>query len=99
SRDWSSDVCSSDLSLAGNGRRSEVVVVSPSATDPPLPSLAFVRERALEATDVAFVITDAGDPVGPIVWANDAFERVTGYSLDDGAGRNPRLLARAAQPP
>ena len=68
-------------------------MVSPSATDPPLPSLAFVRERALEATDVAFVITDAGDPVGPIVWANDAFERVTGYSLDDVAGRNPRLLA------
>ena len=63
--------------------------MSPSATDPPLPSLAFVRERALEATDVAFVITDAGDPVGPIVWANDAFERVTGYSLDDVAGRNP----------
>lgn len=68
-------------------------MVNPSATDPPLPSLAFVRERALEATDVAFVITDATDPVGPIVWVNDAFEQVTGYALGDVIGRNPRLLA------
>ena len=68
-------------------------MVNSHATDPLLPSLAFVRERALEATDVAFVITDANDPAGPIVWANDAFERVTGYALGDVAGRNPRLLA------
>jgi len=68
-------------------------VVNPSAADVPLPSLAFVRERALEATDVAFVITDATDPVGPIVWVNDAFEQVTGYALADVIGRNPRLLA------
>lgn len=68
-------------------------MVNSSAADPPLPSLAFVRERALEATDVAFVITDATDPVGPIVWVNDAFEQVTGYRLEDVVGRNPRLLA------
>src|SRR5690554_4181610 len=76
-----------------NARRSEALVVNSSAADPPLPSLAFVRERALEATDVAFVITDATDPVGPIVWVNDAFEQVTGYRLEDVVGRNPRLLA------
>src|SRR5690554_2964546 len=76
-----------------NARRSEALVVNSSAADPPLPSLAFVRERALEATDVAFVITDATDPVRPIVWVNDAFEQVTGYRLEDVVGRNPRLLA------
>src|SRR5690554_3092909 len=76
-----------------NARRSEAVVVNTSAADPPSGALALVRERALEATDVAFVITDATDPVRPIVWVNDAFEQVTGYRLEDVVGRNPRLLA------
>lgn len=67
-------------------------MVNDPTTDPPLPSLAFVRERALEATDIAFVITDATEPDGPIVWANEAFERVTGYALAEALGRNPRFL-------
>jgi len=74
-------------------------VVNTSAADPPSGALALVRERALEATDVAFVITDATDPVGPIVWVNEAFEQATGYSREEVLGRNPRFLAGAGTDP
>ncbi len=48
--------------------------------------------RALAATDVSFVVTDALAPGEPIVWVNDAFTRTTGYPRDEVLGRSPRLL-------
>lgn len=54
-------------------------------------SLVEVRNRALQATDVSFVITDAAHG-GPIMWVNPAFERTTGWTLDEVRGRNPDLL-------
>lgn len=60
--------------------------------DPPALSLADVRDRALQATDVSFVITDATRPGTPIVWVNDAFTRTTGYTAEEVVGRNPNLL-------
>ncbi|GGC03456.1 SpoIIE family protein phosphatase [Cellulomonas carbonis] len=53
--------------------------------------LASLRDRALQATDVAFVITEAA-PGNPVVWVNDAFTRTTGYTLDEVVGRNPSML-------
>lgn len=38
------------------------------------------------------LVTDARAPDNPIIWANDAFLRQTGYSLDEVKGRNCRLL-------
>ncbi|QTE31224.1 SpoIIE family protein phosphatase [Pengzhenrongella sicca] len=55
-------------------------------------ALGEVRDRALRATDVSFVITDAADPDTPIVWVNDAFTRTTGYTSAEVIGRNPALL-------
>ncbi|HWS57751.1 MAG TPA: SpoIIE family protein phosphatase [Actinotalea sp.] len=64
----------------------------PQPREPVLDSLAEIRDRALRATDVAFVITDATAPGAPITWVNEAYTRTTGYTLDEVVGRNPALL-------
>lgn len=53
--------------------------------------LARVRDRAVEATDVSFVICENA-PGSPIVWVNGAFTRTTGYTLVEVIGRNPSML-------
>lgn len=65
-------------------------------------SLAAARDQeqirlqtvALEAAANAMVITDR---TGCILWANPAFATLTGYSLDEAIGQNPRLLKSGNQ--
>jgi two-component system, cell cycle sensor histidine kinase and response regulator CckA len=52
--------------------------------------LAAAVEQAAETV----VITD---PQGTIVYANPAFERITGYSRDEVIGNNPRILKSGHQ--
>ncbi|MFC4540643.1 PAS domain S-box protein [Halosolutus amylolyticus] len=49
-------------------------------------------DRALEAAPIGITMTDPTQPENPIVYANDAFERITGYSSDEYLGRNCRFL-------
>lgn len=51
-----------------------------------------VRERAIESSVNSVTIVDCGQPDLPIVYANPAFERITGYRFEEAAGRNPRFL-------
>ena len=51
-----------------------------------------LRERALEASANAIVITDQQQPDQPIIYVNPAFERITGYRADEAIGRNCRFL-------
>jgi PAS domain S-box-containing protein len=48
-----------------------------------------LQGAALEAAANAVMITDRE---GTILWANDAFSRLTGWSLDECRGRTPRIL-------
>lgn len=54
-------------------------------------------KAAVEQAFNAVVITDAGaSPAGPrIVYANPAFSLMTGYSLEELLGQNPRILQGA----
>jgi len=52
----------------------------------------WLREQALAASHAAIVITDSNEPGNPIVYANPAFERITGYSIEEAIGRNCRFL-------
>jgi len=50
------------------------------------------NKRAMDAAPIGVTITDPSQPDNPTVYANDAFEQLTGYDQDDVAGENMRLL-------
>jgi len=52
----------------------------------------MLRITALDAAADAIVITDRD---GVVEWANAAFTALTGYGLEDAAGKNPRTLLRS----
>ena len=52
-----------------------------------------LQAAALEAAANAIVITDSD---ATILWANDAFTTMTGYSQEEILGKNPRLLKSGA---
>jgi PAS domain S-box-containing protein len=54
--------------------------------------LQELRERAVVATDICFTISDPRLPGNPLVWVNPAFERVTGYTVEESVGRNCKFL-------
>ncbi|KQS64163.1 histidine kinase [Rhizobium sp. Leaf371] len=47
---------------------------------------------AVRATRMAMVITDPAQPDNPIVFCNEAFQHLTGYSREEIIGRNCRFL-------
>ena len=47
---------------------------------------------AIRATRMAMLITDPRQPDNPIVFANEAFLRLTGYERDEVIGQNCRFL-------
>ena len=53
-----------------------------------------LRLRAIEASSNGIMIIDICLPDNPIVYANPAFETITGYGCEEVLGRNARLLSR-----
>ncbi|WP_435067279.1 PAS domain-containing protein [Haloplanus sp. C73] len=51
-----------------------------------------LKERAMDEAPVGITISDPSQPDNPVIYANDAFERITGYPIDEVLGRNCRFL-------
>ncbi|WP_265108226.1 PAS domain S-box protein [Halosolutus halophilus] len=51
-----------------------------------------LKERAIEAAPLGVTITDPSLEDNPIVYTNEGFEQVTGYSPEAAAGNNCRFL-------
>ncbi len=56
----------------------------------------LLQATALESAAEGIVITDRE---GAVLWANSAFEKLTGYALQEVSGRNLRLLRSDQHPP
>ncbi len=54
--------------------------------------LLELKDRALSATAEGVTISDCALPDNPIIFANEGFERITGYSIAEVVGRNCRFL-------
>jgi diguanylate cyclase len=52
---------------------------------------AFFKE-VIESSTTGIIITDSVDDDNPILYANPAFEKLSGYRLDEVRGRNCRFL-------
>lgn len=53
---------------------------------------ARIVGQAVESAAVGIVFADASDPQLPIRYANQAFEKITGYAADEVIGRNCKFL-------
>ncbi|MDR9440613.1 MAG: EAL domain-containing protein [Halomonas sp.] len=56
-------------------------------------------ERGVQATPNGVVMADASQPHIPLVYANEAFHRLTGYAPEEVLGRNCRFLQGADTDP
>ena len=71
------------------------IVVFPETTSRKQAELEREKlEAAIEQSSDTVIITDAE---GAIQYVNPAFERITGYSLDEVVGKNPRILKSGKQ--
>jgi PAS domain S-box-containing protein len=52
----------------------------------------LIKDRALAAAAEGITISDPSLPDNPLIYANEGFERLTGYSAEDVVGRNCRFL-------
>ncbi|HEX3876447.1 MAG TPA: response regulator [Bryobacteraceae bacterium] len=50
------------------------------------------RDRALQSSINGILISDTSLPDNPVIYANPAFERLTGYTIDEALSRNCRFL-------
>ncbi len=53
----------------------------------------------IDASPMATVVTDCGQPDNPIVAVNEAFTAMTGYTRDEVVGRNCRFLQSSGSEP
>jgi PAS domain S-box-containing protein len=54
----------------------------------------LLRERALASSAEGIIITDMNLPGQPTIFVNEAFEKITGYGINDIIGQNCRILQR-----
>jgi PAS domain S-box-containing protein len=54
-----------------------------------------LKERAMDEAPVGITISDPATEDNEIIYANDAFERITGYPVEEVLGRNCRFLQGA----
>ncbi|MFT5710831.1 MAG: diguanylate cyclase (GGDEF)-like protein/PAS domain S-box-containing protein [Halioglobus sp.] len=90
------------VSMPGAVRNERGEITAYISTGVDITELETARQRlsiishAVEQAPVSVVITDLD---GSIEYVNEAFEELTGYSIDDVRGKNPRVMKSDTTPP
>ena len=74
-------------------------MVNPPEPPPHERAPAGLPERALQATAVPIALLDAAGPGLPVVWVNDAFQKVTGYGVAEARRRQEAVVEDSALRP
>jgi len=85
-------VVAAELTFSGlvhDGRRSVIVVARDITERQRAHRELQLLHAALQATPAGIVVTDAN---GAIEWVNPAFTHLTGFTLEEVQGQNPRML-------
>jgi len=87
-----------NTALSTTGRPSQTAGVG---HDQPSKSLdeQFSLKRALDEAPAGITVTDPARPDNPIIYANEQFRALTGYSEQDSIGQNCRFLQGPATDP
>ncbi|WP_058365203.1 receiver/sensor box histidine kinase [Haloparvum sedimenti] len=80
------------IPIQRDGQRYAVVVHADVDEDVRAAADLRLKERAMDEAPVGITIADPDRPDYPIIYANEAFERITGYSVPEVLGRNCRFL-------
>jgi PAS domain S-box-containing protein len=51
-----------------------------------------LKDRVIQSASNGILVTDPNRPDNPLVYANPAFERITGYTVQEALGQNCRFL-------
>ena len=78
--------------IEGTGAATLLVVVRDVSERLDAERALRLRGRIIDSIGVGVVIADARKPDQPIIYANVAFERMTGWRFDEVMGRNCRFL-------
>ncbi|MCR6109360.1 PAS domain-containing protein [Bacillus sp. A301a_S52] len=57
-----------------------------------MPNIQNLKNKILEKTHLVFILTDPDQEDNPIIYANEGFTALTGYSQEEVIGQNCRLL-------
>ncbi len=81
---------------SNEGRRFDPPRAPPAAAVPGRDDIFFA---AVEMTRMPMIVTDPNQPDNPIVFANQAFQQMTGYAAEEVIGRNCRFMQGAGTDP
>ncbi|WP_224335639.1 bacterio-opsin activator domain-containing protein [Haloprofundus halobius] len=59
----------------------------------------WVKTRAMDDASIALCLTDPNRPDNPLIYVNNGFEEVTGYTAEEVVGQNCRFLQGAGTDP
>jgi len=89
------DVNDQHMAVSANATRALAMLAGQQGDAVSLRAMLNLSSQALSAQSNGVLIVDATQPDHPIIYANEAFCRITGYALDEVLGRNCRFLQHA----